>query len=226
MADQIIKMIIADDQELIRRGLSMMLSLEPDIAVLGQAVNGEEALELARRHHPDIALMDLKMPGIGGVQAIRAIRAECTGTQVVVLTTYDTDDMVFDAIRAGAHGYLLKDASELEVLDVVRAVHRGESVMDTTIARKVMNEFKRATDVGGRSSDGGAIGFPAETLTDRETETLQLLAVGHTNSEIAGKLFLSEGTVRNYVSKIMAKLHTNDRTQLAIKALRTGIARL
>ena len=221
-----IRILMVDDQELIRRGIAMMLQMEADMLVLGQAADGVQAVELARQMKPDVILMDLKMPRMGGVEATRIITAELPGAQVVVLTTYDTDDMVFDAVRAGANAYLLKDADEAEILDVIRGVHRGESRLDPTIARKVMDEFRRFTSTLKRQSAQVPDAPPMENLTERETEILGLITNGKTNVEIAEQIFLTEGTVKNYVSKIMGKLHANDRTQLAVKALRSGLARL
>ena len=223
-----IRALIVDDQILIRRGLTLMFQMEDDIAVIGQAADGIEAIDFVRQFQPDVVLMDLKMPRMDGVTATRIITSEFPKTQVIVLTTYDTDNMVFDAVRAGAHAYLLKDADEAEVLDVIRGVYRGESRLDPIIARKVMDEFRRSTFDSLRT-DVGADGTnlpPMEALTEREAEILNLVANGKTNHEIAEKIFLTEGTVKNYVSKIMSKLHANDRTQLAIKALRQGLAKL
>ncbi len=221
-----IRILVVDDQDLIRRGVAMMLQMEPDMVVLGQAADGAQAIELARQLKPDVILMDLKMPRVSGIEATRTITAEFPATQVVVLTTYDTDDMVFDAVRAGAHAYLLKDAGEDEILDVVRGVHRGESRLDPNIARKVMDEFRRSTLSLKRDASTRGDERPIEALTERENEILGLITNGKANAEIAAQLFLTEGTVKNYVSKIMAKLHANDRTQLAIKALRSGLAKL
>lgn len=231
-AQAIIRILIADDQELIRRGLTIILEQQPDLAVVGQAADGEQALELSRQLRPDIVLMDLKMPRLNGVQATARISQELPQTQIVVLTTYDTDNLVFDAVRAGAQAYLLKDTGTDELTDVIRGVYRGESRLDPTIARKVMTEFRRlsepnpATDMSNSLDPSSGANYQLESLTDREAEILSQLALGKTNAEVAAALYLSEGTVRNYVSKIMAKLHANDRTQMILTALRTGIVRL
>lgn len=218
----VIRVLLADDQDLLRRGLAMMLGMETDIKIVGQASTGEQAVHLATELKPDIILMDIKMPNMNGIAATRAITRALPQTQIVILTTYDTDDLVFGAIRAGAHGYLLKDASENEVLDVVRAVHRGESRMHPSIARKVIDEFARTASLVAQPESEPQM----EHLSEREQGLLQLIANGKTNREIAETLFLTEGTVKNYISRIMEKLHANDRTQLAIKALRSGMARL
>ncbi len=200
-----------------------MLDAQPDICVVGQASDGEEAVRLVLNLHPDVVLMDLNMPRMGGVAATREILAALPKTRVMVLTTFDTDELVFDAIRAGACAYLLKDASEDEVIDTVYAVHRGESRMTPAIARKVMDQFRvlaaspgaprpTATDVGEDELD---------RLTGKEEQILQLIAQGMSNRQISAKVFLAEGTVKNYVSRIMEKLHARTRTELAVMALRS-----
>jgi DNA-binding NarL/FixJ family response regulator len=221
--------LVVDDQPLIRRGLAVMLATEPGIEVVGQAADGAEAIEAARRERPDVVLMDLHMPRVGGIAATRTITAQLAGTQVVVLTTFDTDELVFEAIRAGAQAYLLKDAQESDVLDTIRAVHRGESRLAPNIARKVMEEFRRLP----AGSRGPAAAGPdraleekddepssLDALTAREERILALIAEGKSNREIAKTVFLAEGTVKNYVSRIMEKLHARTRTELAVKALR------
>jgi DNA-binding NarL/FixJ family response regulator len=223
-AERPIRLLVVDDQPLIRRGLAVMLGTESDIDVVAQAADGEEAIQAARRHHPDVVLMDLQMPRVGGVAATRTIVGELPGTQVVVLTTFDTDELVFDAIRAGAQAYLLKDAPEPEVLETIRAVHRGESRMSPNIARKVMEQFRLlparagAPEAAPPPRDDGPASLDA--LTAREARILALIAEGLSNKEIARTVFLAEGTVKNYVSRIMEKLHARTRTELAVKALR------
>lgn len=221
-----LRVLVVDDQALIRRGMSLMLEAEPDIDVVGQAADGEEALRLALRLRPDVVLMDLNMPRVGGVAATRRILAELPATRVMVLTTFDSDDLVFDAIRAGACAYLLKDASEEEVVATVRAVHRGESRMTPAIARKVMDQFRLLANAAPPLAEGHAPTGPlpdggAEaTLSPKEEKILRLIAEGLSNREIAGKVFLAEGTVKNYVSRIMEKLQARTRTELAVLALR------
>lgn len=216
-----VRVLVVDDQPLIRRGLAAMLGAEPGIEVVGQAADGAEAVEAARRDRPDVVLMDLQMPRMGGVAATRVITTTQPGTQVVVLTTFDTDELVFEAIRAGAQAYLLKDAPESEVLETIRAVHRGESRLAPNIARKVMDQFRRlptaATPAGGRGEEAAGV---MDALTPREERILALIAEGKGNREIARAVFLAEGTVKNYVSRIMEKLHARTRTELAVKALR------
>jgi DNA-binding NarL/FixJ family response regulator len=228
-----IRVLIADDQMLIRRGMSLMLAAEADIDVVGQAADGIEAVTLARQLEPDVVLMDLHMPRKGGVLATREITGALPHTRVMVLTTFDADEMVFDAVRAGAQAYLLKDASEEEVVATVRAVHRGESRLTPHIARKVIDQFRRLADAASAATKAEApvaasqapAGAAAATegqdqLTEREAKVLDLIARGMSNKQIAGALFLAEGTVKNHVSRIMQKLHANTRTELAVMVLR------
>lgn len=214
-----LRLLIADDQPLIRRGLAMMLATEVGISVIGQACDGQEAIDLALADAPDVVVMDLQMPRISGVVATREITARLPGTRVVVLTTYADDDLVFEAIRAGAHAYLLKDASEQEVLDTIRAVHRGESRLSPPIARKVMEQLRKlpgpaAAVVPPRPTREAS----CEPLTDKEARILDLIAQGRSNKQIAAAVFLAEGTVKNYVSRIMEKLHAESRIELAMRA--------
>lgn len=232
-----IRVLVADDQALIRRGMTLMLSCERDIEVVGQASDGVEAVEMAERLRPDVVLMDLHMPRKGGVAATREITRSMPDTHVLVLTTLDAEEMVFEAVRAGARAYLLKDASEDEVLETVRAVHRGESRLTPQIARKVMDQFRRlasrfddgsGTPATGPLPSSGFAGAAearatdsaAETLSEKEEKILLLIAEGKSNKQIAAAVFLAEGTVKNYVSRIMEKLHANTRTELAVMSVR------
>ena len=234
-----LRLLIADDQPLIRRALAMTLGVESDIDVVGQAVDGLDAIEQALRLAPDVVVMDLQMPRASGVVATREITSRLPGVGVVVLTTFDHDDLVFEAIRAGAHAYLLKDAFEAEVLDTIRAVHRGESRLSPSIARKVIEQFRRldAASSAGAGAAPGAIADAAaaaaqtaagarsgatdldEPLTAKEERILQLIAEGMSNKQIGAAVFLAEGTVKNYVSRVMEKLHARSRTELAVRAL-------
>ena len=198
--------------------------------VVGQACNGVEAIELAQLLHPDVVLMDLHMPVKGGVAATREITRALPGTQILVLTTLDDDETVFEAVRAGAHAYLLKDADEDELLETVRALKRGESRLTPQIARKVMDQFRRLAAGSPVPSERGAApptretepsrAFKGDVLTDKEERVLEHICEGMSNRQIANALFLAEGTVKNYVSRIMDKLHANTRTELALKSRR------
>ncbi|MDE2364133.1 MAG: response regulator transcription factor [Hyphomicrobiales bacterium] len=210
-----IRVMIVEDQQLIRRAFKTMLSLEEDIDVVAEAPDGQEAIRLARLSRPDVVLMDLQMPRLGGVAATRAILADNPHTRIIVLTTFDTDEMVFDAIGAGAAAYLLKDAEEADILAAIRGANR----LSSTVAAKLMDEVRRthkAPAVKARE--------PSEPLTDREQAIMALVAAGHSNKEIAGELKLAEGTVKNYVSRIMDKLGARSRTELAVKSIKSGKA--
>jgi DNA-binding NarL/FixJ family response regulator len=218
-----IRLLIVDDQPLIRRGLSMMLATEPGIEVVGQAADGLDAVVQALAQAPDVVVMDLQMPRSSGVVATREITARLPATRVVVLTTFDDDELVFEAIRAGAQAYLLKDASEAEVLDTIRCVHRGESRLSPAIARKVMEQFRSLASREAATSEN-RVDAPAsrvfkDPLNDKETRILDLLAQGLSNKQIAASVFLAEGTVKNYVSRIMEKLHASSRIELALRAV-------
>jgi len=227
-----LRLLIVDDQPLIRRGLSLMLAAEPGIDVVGQAADGQEAIDRAQQWLPDVVLMDLQMPRVSGVVATREITARLPATRVVVLTTFDDDELVFEAIRAGAHAYLLKDATEDQVLDTVRAAHRGEPRLSPSIARKVMDRLRQLPGSGAgetavssappASAAAGPARAPAEPLTDKEARILDLIAQGRSNKQIAAAVFLAEGTVKNYVSRIMDKLHAESRLDLAMWAARRG----
>ena len=203
-----IRVLLVDDQEIVRQGLTTILKYAPGIEVVGQAGDGKEAVAQARALRPDVVLMDLKMPRLGGIPATRRICAELPDTQVIILTTYDTDDLVFEGIKAGAKGYLLKDAASETLVEAIRVVMRGESRIDHSVARKVLNEFQRlATQEPARRPTLNTKDEPIiEPLTPREEEVLHLLVEGLSNKEIGARLHLTEGTVKNYVSTIIGKL--------------------
>jgi DNA-binding NarL/FixJ family response regulator len=211
----VMKVLICDDQATIRDGLEMLLTLEKDIKVVGRAQDGWEAVELAAKHQPDLVLMDLKMPGMNGVEATRQIRTKFPAVKVLVLTTYDDDEWVFDAVRAGAAGYLLKDTPREELIRAVKETVLGKSFLDPAVAGKLLSR------VAERQSQPATL--ITGKLTDREVDVLRLLARGLNNAEIADQLFLSEGTVRNYVSAIFAKLDVSDRTRAAVIAIQHGL---
>ena len=213
-----ISIILVDDHEVVRNGVRAYLVTLKEFQVVGEAANGEDAIQLISEKIPDVVLLDLIMPGMDGVDTIRGIKQVSPRTQVVVLTTFDTDDLVLGAISAGAAAYLLKDSSEAEILDTIRGVMRGEARISPNIARKLFDELRRS-----RPADPPADGVLAglADLTDREQAILDLIAQGQSNRQIAGTLFLAEGTVKNYVSRIMEKLGVQSRTELAVKAVRT-----
>jgi DNA-binding NarL/FixJ family response regulator len=209
------RVIICDDQALIRDSLEMLLSLDKDIDVVGQAQDGAEALELVAQHQPDLVLMDLKMPGMNGIEATRRIRTHHPAVKVLVLTTYDDDEWVFDAIRAGATGYLLKDTPREGVIKAVKGTVEGKTFVDPAVAGKLLGQVA--------SQQKQPASLITARLTEREVDVLQLLAKGLTNADIAVRLYLSEGTVRNHVSAILTKLEVSDRTQAAVIAIRHGL---
>ena len=213
-----ITLLICDDQAIVCEGLRAMLSPVSDIQVVGVANDGAGAVDLTRSMHPDLVLMDLKMPGMNGVQATRIIRNEFPDVRVLVLTTYDADEWVIDAVRSGASGYLLKDTPREDLIKAIVDTVKGESHIDPKVAGKLLDHVAHQTTP--ILPDQKLVGH----LSDREHEVLRLLATGLSNTEIAQSLFLSEGTVKNYVSAIFSKLNVTDRTQAAIFAIRAGLA--
>lgn len=214
-----IKIILCDDQEIVCEGLNKILGTDPEIEILGVAHNGEEALKLVQKHHPDLVLMDLKMPVMNGIIATRKIRDLYPAVKVLVLTTYDDDEWLFDAIRSGASGYLLKDTPRQDLIQAVKGTMLGNAYVDPSLTGKLLNNI--ATQHFPEAK-------PPTThmFTERENEILQLMARGLSNSDIARQLYLSEGTVRNYISSIFAKLGVSDRTQAVITVLRYGLVNL
>ena len=216
-----IRVLLVDDQALFREGLRTLLDLQPDIEVVGEAKDGREAIECAARVATDVALMDLQMPVLDGVAATRDIRARHPNTQVIVLTTFDDDEYVFEALRAGAVGYLLKDVASDRLAEAIRCAARGESFLQPSVAAKVVAEFTRLADAPhARARANRAL---IEPLSDRELEILRLVATGASNKEIAATLVIAEGTVKNHVTNILGKLGVRDRTQAALKAKELGL---
>lgn len=209
------KVLICDDQAIIRDGLEMLLTLEKDIEVVGKAQDGAEALEQIAQHQPDLVLMDLKMPGMNGIEATRHIQTRYPTTKVLVLTTYDDDEWLFDALRAGAAGYLLKDTSREDVIKAVRGTVEGKSFVDPAVAGKVLRQVA--------SPQSHPSTLLTQKLTEREVDVLRLVARGLSNAHIAARLHLSEGTVRNHMSALLAKLDVSDRTQAAVIAIQHGL---
>lgn len=212
--DRPIRILIAEDQAMLRKAFAALLELEPDIEVVATAADGEQAVSAARAFAPDVVLMDVKMPRMDGVAATRAIMAENPNARVIMLTTFDTDELVFEAILAGAQAYLLKESDEAEILAAIRAVARGEPRLSPAVAAKILDEFRRVK-TPARSGPAPI----EEPLTEREKDVLARVADGKGNREIAHDLGLAEGTVKNHVSTILAKLHLRSRTELAIRAL-------
>ena len=215
MAETPIRVLISDDHAIVREGLRSLLETEPGMELAGEAVDGGEAVAKARALRPDVILLDLMMPRMDGIEAIGEIKREQPDARILVLTSFAEDEKVFAAIKAGALGYLLKDSSPQELLQSIREVARGESSLLPTIARKVLRELSRPRDLPPTP----------EPLTARELEVLGLVAQGLSNQEIAGRLVLSERTVRTHVSQILTKLQLANRTQAALYALREGLAR-
>ncbi|MBM3180981.1 MAG: response regulator transcription factor [Chloroflexi bacterium] len=216
-----IRVLLVDDQALFCEGMRALLDLQPDIEVIGEANNGREAIECVARTAPDVVLMDMQMPVLDGVAATRDIRARHPNTQVIVLTTFDDDEHVFEGLRAGAIGYLLKDVASDRLAEAIRCAARGESLLQPSVAAKVVAEFSRLADVPhARARANQAL---IEPLSDRELEILRLVATGASNKEIAATLVITEGTVKNHVTNILGKLGVRDRTQAALNAKELGL---
>ena len=234
MADHVsftIRVLVVDDQALIREGLAIILDAQPDIEVVGQAENGRQAVKLVAQLDPNVVLMDIRMPLMDGIKATRQIKEMHPQTQVVILTTYNEDELIFEGLSAGASGYLLKDITRRQLAEAVRGAARGEAQIDPAIASQVLTEFQRMANslrrLGAqfpRTTDSALEDLPPmETLTPREETILRLLTEGLTNAGIAARLHLSEGTIKNYVSEILSKLHANDRTHAVVLAIKHGI---
>ncbi len=209
-----IRVLIVDDHAIVRKGIRALLAVKHDIQVVGEAANGVEAVAQAQALRPDVVLMDLMMPKMDGIQAIKEITAQLPGTRILVITTYAGDEQVFPAIKAGALGYLLKDSEPQELIQAIRQVYRGEPSLDPTVARKVLAEL-----AGPPKKP-----LTPDPLTARELDILRLIAQGQSNKEIAAHLVIAEETVHSHVSNILSKLHLASRTQAALYALKEGIA--
>jgi DNA-binding NarL/FixJ family response regulator len=216
-----VRVMIVDDQAVIRAGLRVLIDRDPDLTVVGEAVTGEQALELAGSLQPDIVLMDIRMPGLDGIQATRQLRAEprTSGIKVIVLTTFDTDEYVFDALRCGASGFLLKDADPVELRRAVHVVAEGDALLTPNITRRLIDRYTR------RPAEPELPPAAMAGLTERETEVLGLVGRGLTNEDIAAHLRLSQATVKTHVSRTMTKLGAHDRAQLVIVAYECGLVR-
>jgi two-component system NarL family response regulator len=211
----VIRVLIADDQALFRRGLYVVLGTEDGIEVVGEAENGEEAIEKAVELVPDVILMDVRMPKVNGIESARQIRAEVPTTKILMLTVSDEEDDLYEAIKAGANGYLLKEISVEEVAEAIRAVTQGQSLISPSMASKLLNEFNALVKRAEEKQQ-----FPAPALTSREVEVLRLVAKGMSNREIADELYISENTVKNHVRNILEKLHLHNRMEAVIYAVR------
>jgi DNA-binding NarL/FixJ family response regulator len=212
-----IRVVVADDQGMVRSGFSVLLNAQPDIEVIAEAVNGEEAIARAAELRPDVILMDVRMPVLDGLQATRVITGMADAPKVLVLTTFDLDDYVYEALRSGASGFLLKDASAGELAEAVRLVAAGDALLSPGVTRRLIAEFAR---MGAPRSPGRQ---QLDGLTERESEVLALVARGMSNAEIAGYLVVAEQTVKTHVSRILMKLGLRDRTQAVVLAYETGL---
>jgi DNA-binding NarL/FixJ family response regulator len=215
-----IRVLICDDQALVRGGFRAILGTQPDIEVVGEAENGAEAVALAERRQPDVILMDVRMPVLDGVEATRRLVAGRSPARILMLTTFDLDEYVHAAIRAGASGFLLKDVTPANLLDAIRVVARGDALLAPSVTRRLLERFAITLPVGDHSSETLA------QLTSRETEVLRLLAAGLSNAEIASELVVSEATVKTHISSLLRKLALRDRVQAVILAYESGLVKL
>lgn len=222
MTDDRISILIADDQELVRSGYKAILSTYPDFDIVGMASDGQQAVELAQQLRPDVVLMDIRMPKKNGIDATRDIVGNplLSHAHVLVLTTFDLDEYVYDALRAGASGFLLKDADPDEIADAIRIVNRGDALIQPSIMKRLVEDFASATPQTSRPK--GAHAEALSQLTDREAEILRLVARGMTNEQIGEELFISPATVKTHVARIMAKTDAHDRAQLVVFAYESG----
>jgi DNA-binding NarL/FixJ family response regulator len=212
-----LRVLIADDQRLVRTGFTMILGTEPDIEVVGEADDGAAAVALARSTRPDVVLMDIRMPGTDGITATRELTAGADPVRVLILTTFDADELVYAALRAGASGFLLKDAPATELVNAVRVVAAGQAVLAPQVTRRLLDEFAR------HDPDGAPQAPPPDLLTAREHEVLLLVAEGLSNSEIAERLVVGETTVKTHVGRVLTKLGLRDRVQAVVLAYETGL---
>ncbi len=215
-----IRIVIVDDQTLIRQGIQTLLDLEPDMCVVGAAANGHEAIMVVSEQRPDVVLMDVRMPVMDGVAATRTLTERFPDIGVIILTTFDDDEYVFEGLKAGARGYMLKDASSDDIVIAVRAVAAGEALIQPSIARKVVAEFSRLAlaNANPAPDENQTVSPLSIPLTEREIDVLRAMSAGLSNREIAEKLVITEGTVKNHVSNLLSKLEVRDRTQAILKA--------
>jgi DNA-binding NarL/FixJ family response regulator len=211
-----IRVVVVDDQEVVRAGFAALLATQPDFTVVGSAADGVEAVRVCREHTVDVVLMDVRMPMMDGIEATRRILGEAAGTRIIILTTFDLDEHVYDALSAGASGFLLKEVTAERLFDAVRVVAAGEALLAPTVTRRLITEFARQRHRLPRPA-------PLDGLTPRETEVLRLIAEGLSNTEIAGRLSVSEETVKTHVSRVLSKLGLRDRTQAVVTAYESGL---
>lgn len=218
-----IKVMLVDDQNMIRQGFGYILSLQPDLQIVGEAGNGNDAVKMAEELRPDVILMDVQMPFMDGIEATKRIMAQQTGVKIVILTTFDDQDYVLEGIRAGAVGYLLKDAEACDMIEAIRAAYRGEAIYKTKLASGALQEAIASASLS--APDNVLQVKLLEPLTEREQEILQEMAYGLRNEQIAAKLFITEGTVKSHVHRILQKFGCEDRTQVVVMALRGGLVK-
>ena len=216
-APELIRTVIADDQTLVRDGLRLILEAQDDVEVVGEASDGHQAVRLARELEPDVVLMDIRMPALDGVEATRRVARDAPATRVLVLTTFDVDEYVYEALKAGASGFLLKDSPRAELLHALRTVARGSELLDPAITRRLIEDVVR------RPARSGGLPSQLAALTPREIDVLRCLARGRSNAEIASELFVSEATVKTHVANVLAKLGLRDRVQAVVLAYECGL---
>jgi DNA-binding NarL/FixJ family response regulator len=226
-----VRVVIADDEALVRGGFRVMVDAAPDMQVLSEAADGAQAVDLVRRHHPDVVLMDVRMPVLDGIEATRAITAAASAdeTRVLILTTFDLDEYAFSALRAGASGFLLKDVPPADLVSAIRTVARGDAVVSPRITRRLLDEYAaQLPDLAagaGETAPGSGEPSAVAQLTDREREVLLAVADGLSNAEIADRLYVSEATVKSHVGRLLAKLGLRDRVQAVVFAFQSGLVR-
>jgi DNA-binding NarL/FixJ family response regulator len=224
-SDGKIKVLLADDQTMIRQGFGYIIGLQADMQLVGEASDGQEAVELAEQFRPDVVLMDVQMPRKSGIEATAEIASRWPATKIVILTTFDDQDYIYQGIRSGAVGYLLKDEEAESMLNAIRAAYRGEAVYKTGLAAQALSRMTAAFGSSPPGTGGGSSGISSELLTDRERQILQEMSYGLRNDEIARKLVITEGTVKSHVHRILQKFGCEDRTQAVVAALRSGMVR-
>jgi DNA-binding NarL/FixJ family response regulator len=216
----VISILIADDQDLIRKGLRMLLEAEPDLTVTGEAADGSQALAQARRLDPDVILMDVRMPGLDGIQAATQLAQAGSRAKILMLTTFNLDEYVYHAMKAGASGFLLKDTTREQLASAIRAVCAGDTLLAPAITRRLIEDFCSGPAPGGTPASSAT-----GSLTERERDVLRLVAAGLSNSEIAATLYLSEATIKSHITRILARLSLRDRVQIAVYAYENGLVR-